>query len=520
MKELLEIPLHQIKAELATRSMLRFWREFVGELIPGDVVEGAYIAYICNELQTHIDNVITGAPAEVDAILVNVPPGTTKSTTISQILQGYVWSRAPWVRFMNVSYAQSISNELAERARDLILSDKYQSYYGDRFTLKDDAKSKTNYKTDKGGQRLSTSTTGTATGIHAHVKIYDDPHKVPDGDKERLGATPAELKAGVDRLKGTFSTRNVGPDTIEICVMQRVSDKDYSADLIARAKKGQIRLLHIKLPANIKPIQYEEEGEVRTIPGFECYPPEAADLYDDDGILEPVRKGKADLIKQYAALGSLGYANQYGQDTTPPEGGLIKRQNWGVYDRSDLPDDYTVNFYIDGAFTSNPDNDPTGIFAYTMQKSSTGKLQMYILGFSKVWLETPEFTKYMYRWVMENGYSKYSRIRIEGKGPGKPWCQMLKRNGVMVDEEAVFLNVYEDKHVQGDKESRAKAYLPFQELGRCLVPSGAHEVKGGETTLMVEGWAAQFIEDCALFPNGKHKEAVDVWSASCKYEFR
>jgi hypothetical protein len=59
---------------------------------------------------------------------------------------------------------------------------------------------------------------------------------------------------------------------------------------------------------------------------------------------------------------------------------------------------------------------------------------------------------------------------------------------------------------EGGKMSRAAAVSPEVEAGNWYLPHPA-----------VAAWAAEFIEECASFPNGAHDDQVDAWSQGGNY---
>ena len=75
----LEIDINQVKAELCRRSFFTFVKEFWDVVIPEVPVYNWHIEYLCNHLQEQAGLIKERKPKRYDTI-INIPPGTTKST--------------------------------------------------------------------------------------------------------------------------------------------------------------------------------------------------------------------------------------------------------------------------------------------------------------------------------------------------------------------------------------------------------------------------------------------------------
>jgi hypothetical protein len=105
-------------------------------------------------------------------LLFNLPPGSTKSMIISVFFPAWVWFRRPSTRIICTSYSYAIAEELASKCLKLMQSDTYISVSSFKITKT----ALVNMKNNMGGQRFTTSTGGTITGLHADIIINDDPN--------------------------------------------------------------------------------------------------------------------------------------------------------------------------------------------------------------------------------------------------------------------------------------------------------------------------------------------------------
>ena len=171
-------------AELCRRSFYRFLQEFWHVVIPEDPVWNWHIKYICDELQYLNSFVERREPKPYD-LVINIPPGTTKSTIVTQMYNAWVWTRDPSQRFIATSYAHALALSQAIKTRDIVTSDKYKLLFPE-FSLKKDQSGKGDFVNNAGGQRFTTSTGGTVTGMHGHQIICLPYERLISTDKGEL----------------------------------------------------------------------------------------------------------------------------------------------------------------------------------------------------------------------------------------------------------------------------------------------------------------------------------------------
>jgi predicted phage terminase large subunit-like protein len=448
---------------LCKKSFYYFLKTFWDTVIAEDPVYNWHIPYLCDQLQSIGQRVKERQPALYDYVIINIPPGSSKSTIASIMYPAWCWVIDPTQRFICSSYSSDISEDLANKARRLLNSEKFKRLFPDIVLLKD---SLSHFENDKGGERYTTSTGGSATGKHAHQIIVDDPQNPKKAESE------AERKTAIDHLFQTLSTRKVDKElTPTIIIMQRLHEQDTTGAILA---KKELRTLYICLPS-------EDGPDVRP-----------ADLRTNytNGLFDTKRMSPPILAQMRAALGSYGYAGQFLQRPSPAEGGIFKKSWFEVVDKI-RPMGTTVHFRIDTAYTSKQSNDPTAILAYY----KTGN-EVYILDCQSVRLEFPELCNFIKTYTQNMGYDHRSRIKIEPKASGKSVVQELRR--------MTALNVIEDKPPKDDKVTRANAASPKCEAQRVKLHRGQ--------------WNEDFLNELAAFPNAAHDDKVDVLTATVHEE--
>lgn len=455
----LKIDIEQVRAELCRRSYFEFFKEFWSEIIPEDLKLNWHLEEICNELQAIAERIIKREPNPYD-LIINVPPGSSKSTIATIMFPAWCWIRDPSIKTISASYSATLSTNHAVKSRDLLKSDKFLRYYGHIFEFKGDQDNKTHYENTKGGARIATSVGGTITGQHAHLIIIDDPLK-PDEAASETSRTAANSWAD-----NTISTRKTDKKvSATILIMQRLHEKDLTGHWLSKTDK---KIRHLCLPA--------EESDIVS-------PAELKNKYTD-GLLDPVRMDRSTLANQKVDLGSQGYAGQFSQRPSP-EGGTIIKKAWfkkiGFEEYAKLEGKKVVNFFVDSAYTEEKKNDPTGLLACVYINPF-----LYILDRDAVFKEFPDLIKYIPSFSSKNGYTNESRILVEPKASGKSIVQMLKFSGI---------NIMELPAPMDDKVTRATSITPFLEAQRCILVESA--------------WNEAFLEQVGSFPRAEHDEDVD-----------
>lgn len=443
-------------AELCRRSFYTFLQEFWDVIIPEPPVFNWHIKYICDELQYLNSFVVKREPKPYD-LVINIPPGTTKSTIITQMYNAWVWTIDPKQRFISASYSHTLSLSHSMKTRDIITSDKYLRLFPN-IKLKPDQAGKNDFWNLEGGQRFTTSTNGTVTGVHAHQIVVDDPMNPKQASSEVERITANEF------ITSTLSTRKVNKEmTPTILIMQRLHEEDTTGIFIKNRKVKHI-VLPSELNDNVQPIELREKYI--------------------DGLLDPIRLPISVLKESKNELGTYGYSGQYDQKPTPSEGGEWKKDWFSIISEKELQPNLRWELFIDGAYTKESKNDPTGI----QIGAKVGNDYIIYSSIDK-YLELPELIKFINTFV-ESLPFKISMINVEPKASGKSIVQLLKSH--------TALNVVEikSKMIQMSKIERARTVSPYIESGRVKL------VKGN--------WNDNYLGQVTMFPNAKHDEHIDI----------
>ncbi len=441
-----------IEATLCKRSFYYFFKHFWDVIESEKLVDNWHIKYLCDELEKVALNLVERKPKLHD-LVINIPPGTTKSTICTVMFPAWCWAIDPRIRTISSSYSNSLSIDHAIKSRDLIRSDRYQSYFG--IELKDDQSGKSQYKNTEGGERIATSTGGTITGKHGHFIIVDDPinPKGATSEKERENAN--------DHIKSTLNTRKVDKEvSVTILIMQRLHEEDPTSLL---TNKGNVK--HICLPA-------EASDRIQ--------PKELKENYVN-GLLDPVRLNKSVLSSLKEDLGSYGYSGQIQQSPSPEGGGVWQKWLKPIPDREfpDKLDSYGTDW--DLAYTEKQGNSAS---AYITSGKKGNNIYIDKAGYA--FKEFPDLIRFM----SELPSPHY----IEGKASGKSAKQTLTKQGI----DAIEVEV-----TGGDKISRARMATPTAEAGRVYIRES-----------LLDFLYFDDKQGILKFPNASHDDLADTLSQS------
>jgi hypothetical protein len=186
--------------------------------------KGYLLESICDHLQAVTDGYIR-------RLLINVPPGCTKSLLTDCFWPAWEWGprNRPHERYLCVSYASHLTERDNERCLNVIRCDRYQKLWGGRFSLLTHSAGRVKFTNDKTGWKLASSVGGTVLGERGSRIILDDPNSTSDieSDATRYRTELFFSEVLPDRLG------NLEEDAIVI-IMQRLHERDVSGVALDR----------------------------------------------------------------------------------------------------------------------------------------------------------------------------------------------------------------------------------------------------------------------------------------------
>lgn len=440
------------RRSLFKKSYYEFFKYFWSETSAETLVDNWHIRVLCDQLQEIAYN-LKDRKSNKNDIVINISPGTSKSTIVTVLFPVYCWIIDPTLRILTGSYAQSLSLEHAVKSRTVINSARFKELFPE-ITLQEDQNNKGSYNNKNKGNRTATSVGSGVIGRHFHAIIIDDPITAT--------ATSTEIATANEWMDVGLSTRKIRTTediTVTILVMQRINQNDPSSVMIS---KPNVR--HICLPA---------EQTADTSP--EYLP------YYENGLFDPIRLNRTVLAKQRLTLGTIAYTGQFLQNPVPAEGGIIKKDWFSTEPFSEKHRNIQWELFIDSAYTNKQENDASAILVGGVIGNT-----LYVRKVFQYWMEFPQLIEQIK--IHAKQYVA-NRVHIEPKASGLSIIQTLRQN--------TGLNIIELPTSRDGKLARVNAVAPVLESKRVVLIEDA-------------SWNTVFVDECTGFPLTKNDDMLDT----------
>lgn len=445
------IPYDQLMAELCRKSFYDFVKEFWDVRITEKYVDNWHIQYICDVLEEKGMRLIK-RQARTKDLLINLPPGASKSTIISIMFPAWLWANDPSLQFICVSYSADMARELAFKSKDVVNSDRYKRYFP-LTKLRDDKAAIGNFQTTKGGSRHSMGIGGTVTGLHAHCIITDDAQNVKQANSEIERETTNKF------MQEVLPSRKINKSlTLTIHLQQRLQIHDISGTIL---NKGNDKYEHICIPGEIID---PEKTALR---------PKSLIKYYKNGLMDPNRLSRENLDEIANEQGSSVYNSQVLQQPSLDLSSILKsewferinKQEFKKRCKDEIP---VYNFYLDTSSKDKTSSDPSCILVCC----KIGEI-LYITGVSLVKKLFMDLLEHIQLYTMAEGYSNQSILTIEPRSSGYAIFDYMR-------SQTTF-NIVECDVPKDDKDVRLQTIAP--------------RVKGGKVVLVDGDWTDLFLSE-------------------------
>lgn len=412
---------------------------------------------------------------EIRDLVVEVPPGTSKSTMTSILWPAWDWAtQAPWRKWLHTSYSEDVSHDFARRTLELIQSPWYLERWPHVQVRGGGRAAASNFWLESGGRRVSTMMSGQATGIHAHILVCDDPHK-PDEIKKGGDIAKKNLEDDWKSWTGTFSSRHADAATFtRVVIAQRLHEDDISGRMKRSARTVAVHLPMEFVPKRAMSTKWgkdwrTKEGELLAPKRF---PPEVIAAKKDP----------------HTGMSKSEYAAQFQQIPSPEEGGVWQeawfQKRWTV-----LPPHLSSWFLsTDAAFKDTKSSDFVAIGVWAMLGPQPHLVDVINqrLSFTATLAEIQR---------MRATYPEIRATLVEDKANGSAIIDVLKGSvpGLIPVEP------------RGSKFARAVACTPMLRGLPGVVFPANHPLIG------------DLIEQAKNFPAGSHDDMVDMTSQALDY---
>jgi len=490
--------LRQREAEELSASFHAFVEAFWPVVEPGAPFEDNWhIRVVCE----HLEAVYRGT---IKNLIINVPPGTSKSTLVSVMFPAWVWAQDASKRFFGASYSEPLAIRDSMLCRDIIQSDLFRRLFP-HVEVKRADNQKTKYGLTAGGWRMATTVAGRGTGEHPHFKIVDDPHNVKqsESDVQRVEA--------LNWFDGTLSSRGLILDAATIVIMQRLHQKDLTGHIMAQEGYGK-EWHHVVIP-----MRYEPDRELPR-----NHLPYKDPRRKEGELLWPKMFNERKVKSLAAALGTYRAAGQLQQRPAPEGGGILVVEHFQLWAaKRPLPDLFYVLQSYDTAFTATTANDPTACTVWGVGEFEDGpqKGERFAI-LLDCWTEHMAYPALRDK-VMDDWGAKYGGLK-QANGVDDPTHPPRRADAILVEEKGSGISLLQDLRKakvpahgynpgRADKVARAHIASPLLEADIFYVLESKKEP--GKPVM----WARPLLTQCEEFPNGEHDDLVDTFTQATIY---
>lgn len=462
--------LQEVRAEQARRSLAEFVKQAWPIIEPSTpLVWNWHLDVICN----HVQALLEGRLGKQN-LIINVPPGSMKSTIVSVCAPAWMWLHRPSWRGIFASGNEGVAIRDSLKCRDILDSGWYRITFAPRWTFTKDQNAKGHYKNTATGFRMAVSAGARISGDRGDAIFVDDPND----------AAESFSKAARDQIitwwdQGAANRLSDMSSGSRCIIQQRLHEEDLTGHVMDREPEVWDHLV----------IRQEHELATDADPGL---PPTSLGWIDprtEDGqLFFPARFPAAVVEGERRRLASSGYAGQHQQRPSAKEGEIFKRGFVQFYDPElPLPEFKRLVMSWDTAFKEKQQNDPScGLLGGEAERG------IYLLDHVLDRMSYPALKEKAKAWAATRSISG---LLIEDKASGQSLIQELRQE--------TSLPVVAVK-VDTDKVSRAWVIIPTWEARRIFLPMGAP-------------WVDAFLEELYSFPKAAHDDQVDAFTQLVNY---
>lgn len=412
------------------------------------------------------------ARGEINRLLINIPPGTSKSTLTSVIFPAWLWGPfgQPEMRILGASHEQGLAIRDSRKNRLLVESQWYQRLWPTQ--ILSDQNEKMYFENKSYGFRQATAV-ASMTGRRGDFVILDDPQS------PEKAYSPLSRQTTIRVFTETLPSRLRNPEkSVIIVIMQRLHQEDISGYIL----QNDFGYEHVFLPMEFIP-----EKRCQTSLGLKDPRKKEGDL------LFPQRFSKKVVERDKKIMGAFAAAGQLQQSPIPRGGSLFKQEWFGFF--KEEPKLISREIFADTAQKTSNVNDFSvfQLWGYTTN-------QAFLLDQVRGKWEAPELLVQARAFWNKHSESKNGHLRsfrVEDKVSGTGLIQTLKREGIPT------IGIPRSK----DKVTRAQDVAPLIESGLVFLPQNAP-------------FLSNLMDELTNFPLGKHDDQVDPFMDALTFFFQ
>jgi predicted phage terminase large subunit-like protein len=516
-----EVLLRSEKIQRVTLATQKLREKLEAKAYEGDLI--AFVRYVwpivepaipfiegwaLSAIAEHLQAVTRG---EIRRLLINVPPGFSKSLLTDVFWPAWEWGpqNRPSYRYVCASYSNHLTERDNMRCRNVVMNERYQRLWGNRFRISNEQFTKVKFANDQTGWKLATSTGGIGVGERGDRFIIDDANNTMLMESEAVRYTTNMWFTEVvpDRL-------NNPKESAIVVIQQRLHEEDVSGVALDR----DLGYTHLCIPMEYVPHGfvngYDAEGKIRTFDTWDTDP--AAEkpvklFWKDPRTVEdepawPERFGPAEIEELKRAKGAYAWAGQYQQTPEVRGGSIIRRDYWNNWEENKFPDLEYILASVDTAYTEKQENDASALTVWGMFRDVNKNPKIILL---YAWQEKLQIHELVQRIIdtctkdnrpITHPRFQVDKLLIEAKASGLSVSQEIRR---IIGFNGLFGIDLINPTKQGDKVARAHSVLHLFSDGMVYAP--------------IRKWSDEVVNQCAVFPKGSKDDLVDSTTMALRY---
>ncbi len=456
-----------------------FWRE-AGE--QGEFIPNWHSEAICQAFTLATFRGIEYGKPEVDRVpsvlpelVINTPPGSSKTLITEVFGPAWVWTWDPGHRFICATFDDTLAYNVARKFLRLVQSEIYRTCFP-HVRLMRSRSAICEIENTLGGCRYAVQLGGGITGRHCETLIGDDLIKPADA---RAGLVGPQLDSAWETWQGTFRTRKM-PGAATIMIAQRLAAGDPPERMLDAGAE------HVCITAQYVPGCSWDCGcpslgpyDPRSVPG-ESF---CSERFPDADLAARRR----DMPSEYEA--------QYQQNATPAKGAFFE-EGW-FHTWVDKPPVWECEIVqswdlgFDG--TRNPEAASRVHGALWARYKNRYLLLDEVIGV----VNYPGTKRLFCSAQARSGWERSGAILIEAKANGPALLAELQEDVELM--RAIHGIPVLPVEPRGSKEDRARRHSAKAESGQIWLP-----------TADVLPSVAEFRSELGKFPKQKHNDRVDT----------
>lgn len=440
-------------------------------VLPEPYRDGRHIKLLCGLGMEAVLSVEENRPRKIQPV-VSLPPGGSKSVTMSQSLPSWAFGRNPNWAILAVGHTIDFAiDNFGRKTKDLVESQQFQTIFP-KLILREDAQAAGRWLTQQNGVFICAGAGKSISGRRGHLIICDDVIS------EQTAASPNLVKDIIEWYPSGLVSRKL-PHGVIVHICTRWLPDDLIGFVLEQERRKKLKdrtFVQFAVPALLD----EKMATYFHLEKDESYWPE---FWTTQNFLE---------IRDSSGISPQKWSCLYLQNPIPASGNIIRYEWCQTWKHSSLPPLDLVILSLDTAATNKKENDATGyVIAGTFKRDVQGLNGTYSVS-NIVTLEAGElrltFVELLNRIKEWDSLYKPDVYLIENAPVSQALTQELINRGYPIVKVKP----------KGDKISRMEAASPFFQQERVWFPDTQ--------------WAKDVIGKLAQFPRRSHDDVDDAFS--------